>query len=177
MDAWVNWSAEVRQTEVEIRKGKITWPMNSFMRYCSAYADTQADRAQGGHRRVSATNVEDVGYSPGSGRGYQSRSKVRGSDSRYALANVSRLAVRRSGVVSPVKGLPSDSTPDSAGSCWLLVQLSFASALHSLLQLAQSQERVRFAKQYHCLTLAPGPKSDRLDDLLDTSYVIVMPPT
>jgi hypothetical protein len=59
MDAWVNRSAEVRQMEVEKRKGKITRPMNSFMLYRSAYADrTKVWCLQNNHQVVSSVSGE-----------------------------------------------------------------------------------------------------------------------
>ena len=65
MDAWVNRSAEVRQVEVEKRKGKITRPMNSFMLYRSAYADrTKVWCLQNNHQVVSSVSGESWPMEP-----------------------------------------------------------------------------------------------------------------
>ena len=65
MDAWVNRSAEIRQVEVEKRKGKITRPMNSFMLYRSAYADrTKVWCLQNNHQVVSSVSGESWPMEP-----------------------------------------------------------------------------------------------------------------
>ena len=65
MDAWVNRSSEVRQVEVEKRKGKITRPMNSFMLYRSAYADrTKHWCVQNNHQVVSSVSGESWPMEP-----------------------------------------------------------------------------------------------------------------
>ncbi|KAL8832522.1 MAG: hypothetical protein Q9191_000204 [Dirinaria sp. TL-2023a] len=65
MNAWVNRSAEVRQSEVEKRKGKITRPMNSFMLYRSAYAErTKVWCLQNNHQVVSSVSGESWPMEP-----------------------------------------------------------------------------------------------------------------
>ena len=65
MNAWVNRSVEVRQLEVERRKGKITRPMNSFMLYRSAYAErTKVWCLQNNHQVVSSVSGESWPMEP-----------------------------------------------------------------------------------------------------------------
>lgn len=65
MNAWVNRPVEVRQAEVEKRKGKITRPMNSFMLYRSAYADrTKIWCLQNNHQVVSSVSGESWPMEP-----------------------------------------------------------------------------------------------------------------
>ena len=65
MDAWVNRSVEERQQEVEVRKGYVTRPMNSFMLYRSAYADrTKEWCRQNNHQVVSSVSGESWPMEP-----------------------------------------------------------------------------------------------------------------
>ena len=59
MEEWVNRSPEVRQQQVEQRKGYVTRPMNSFMLYRSAYAErTKMWCLQNNHQIVSSVSGE-----------------------------------------------------------------------------------------------------------------------
>lgn len=75
--------------------------MNSFMLYRSADANTRADRAQGGHRRVSATNVEDAWYLQASERIGQPRSRYEPLTRKMPLANITSPEVEEAPLFHP----------------------------------------------------------------------------
>ncbi|KAI9827556.1 MAG: hypothetical protein M1832_004906 [Thelocarpon impressellum] len=57
IESWVNRSVETRQHEVELRKGHVPRPMNSFMLYRSAFADrTKLWCLQNNHQVVSSVS-------------------------------------------------------------------------------------------------------------------------
>ena len=109
MDEWVNRSVEVRQQEVDKRKGYVTRPMNSFMLYRSAYADrTKEWCRQNNHQIVSSVSGESWPMEPSEVRErYNDLAKLERVNHQNAHPNY-KFSPSKAGQAKKRKGTESD---------------------------------------------------------------------